>query len=129
MKKLSLWAERKWERYNFGPDYPVVMFWLITAIFLVQSALLVRVIVEYYSVLQGSILIRGVMMLVMYPLIWTVYYRLHKRLKRFSQEAHPSNERLLKEVQALTIALVVCAYALFGFGLGILRRLLEQVYY
>jgi hypothetical protein len=72
MRRLSLWAERKWERYNFGPDYPIVMFWLITALFLLQYALVVQVIVDYYSLLlRRAVLVLSI--LILYPLTWSVY--------------------------------------------------------
>jgi hypothetical protein len=129
LKRLWLWTGLKWERYNFGPNYPSLMFWLITAIFLIEFAQQVRIAVEYHALLPASVLWTVAIMLLMFPFTWIVYYRLHRRFKRLSEEGPPPNQRLMKEAQALSIAFILGAYILFGFGLGIVRRLLEQVYH
>ncbi len=69
-ERLSLWAERKWERYDFGPDHPSLMFWLLTAIFLLHCVLVVQVIVDYYPLLRRTATVLS--MLILYPLAWTV---------------------------------------------------------
>jgi hypothetical protein len=125
MRRLSLWAERKWEQYNFGPDYPIVMFWLITALFLLQYALVVQVIVDYYSLLlRRAVLVLSI--LILYPLTWSVYYRMHRRFKKLSEAGLPPNQRLMKELQALSISLVTGFSFSFGACLWILRGLLKE---
>jgi len=128
MKRLSLWAERKWERYNFGPDYPFVMFWLITVFFLLQCALMVQIIVDYHSLLlRRAVLVLS--MLILYPLTWTVYYRMHRRFKKLSEEGLPPNQRLMKELQFLSIALVSSFSFLFYVCFSILRGLLKSLHH
>jgi hypothetical protein len=129
MKTLSLWAERKWEPYNFGPDYPSVMFWLITLGALISYAQTVWTVMEYYNFLPTSVLFKAGLIMLVFPFTWTVYYRLHRHFKRFSEESTPSNQRLIKKVQALSIAFALVTYILFSFCLSILRGLLEKLYH
>ncbi len=118
MKRLSRWGERKW--------YPSVMFWLITAVFLLQYALVVQVTVDYHSLLlrrEATVL----SMLILYPLTWIVYYRMHRRFKKLSEEGPPLNQRFVKELQALLISLVLGLYVSFYACFWNLRGLLKRV--
>lgn len=103
------------------------MFWLITAVVLLPYANAVKIAVKYYAFLPTSVLIKAGAVILLFPLTWTAYYRLHRRFKRLSQEGQLPNQRLMKEVQALSIAFVVSAYMLLGFCFSIVGGLLACI--
>jgi len=129
MKRIVLWAERRWERYNYGRDYPSVMLWLITAGAFLTYANAIKIVAQYYPLLPKSLPLKIGLVIFMYPFVWITYYKLHKTFKRFSEENPAPNERLAKRLQFLSIAFVLGAYILFNFLLSIIGGLLRSLHH
>ncbi len=125
MRSLSLFGDRKFERYSYGPDFPAAMFWLNTLVFGVVYAGMLWLAADHLdSLRRASALLRSGAVLVLFPAIWTAYYRMHRRYQQIARE--PSSlPRLARELQGLTIALVLCFCMVVGLSMSILRSILR----
>lgn len=101
-----------------------LMFWAVTAVVVLSYADAVKTALRYHACLPRSALVEAGSILVLYPLTWTVYYRLRKRFRQLSREGM-SSERLMEEVYHLSTAFVVIAYMLLGYCFWIIKDLLS----
>jgi len=72
---VKILAESWFARYEYGPDFPRVMFWLITMLAIAVFALTTRALIR-----SSAGLLSATATLMSLTVIWVGYFKLHRLL-------------------------------------------------